>query len=127
MLLLGDSPVTWALLQGPVGAQVSSTGLVSGWTPTTFTSATFNVQATNWAGSDSESWTVQVVSRFDLDVDGDVDIGDFAYLQNCLSGDGNFASGDCQAADSDGDNDVDALDFAGMLPCLAGSEREPGC
>lgn len=55
--------VSLALLQGPPGANIDSNGLVSGWTPTQAQAGqtfTFEVQATNTAGSVTESWQVTV-------------------------------------------------------------------
>jgi len=63
-LVAGTPAPTWSILQGPPGAQVDSTGKVAGWTPSagdmgrTFT---FEVQATNSAGSDTETWQVKVL------------------------------------------------------------------
>jgi uncharacterized lipoprotein YddW (UPF0748 family) len=54
---------SWTLLEGPTGATVSDTGMVSGWTPPAGTigqSYTFTARATNAAGSDDETWQVQV-------------------------------------------------------------------
>jgi len=55
---------TWSLVSGPTGATIDSgTGLITGWTPSagdvgmTFT---FEVNATNALGSDTESWSVKV-------------------------------------------------------------------
>jgi len=54
---------SWTLIEGPSGAQVNSSGLVSGWTPTAADvnqSFTFTVRATNGVGSDDETWQVNV-------------------------------------------------------------------
>lgn len=57
------SPVpTWSVVSGPSGVQVSETGLVYGWTPLAAGAYTIVVRATNVAGSDDESWQVQVES-----------------------------------------------------------------
>jgi uncharacterized lipoprotein YddW (UPF0748 family) len=54
---------SWSLVQGPTGAAINASGYLSGWTPAegdigqTFT---FTVRATNIAGSDDETWTVNV-------------------------------------------------------------------
>lgn len=58
----GDAE-SWALLDGPSGADVDATGRVYGWTPTVSDLGqvfTFAVQAANLAGSDTEGWSVQV-------------------------------------------------------------------
>lgn len=47
----------------------------------------------------------------DLDVDGDVDLVDFATFQVCFTGAGGPAGGSCWIADLDGDGDVDLVDF----------------
>ncbi|MFQ6049303.1 MAG: dockerin type I domain-containing protein, partial [Phycisphaerae bacterium] len=62
-LTQGTAPVTWILLQGPAGASVDSSGLVSGWTPLPSqlgSDVSFEVQASNVAGSDTEAWQVHV-------------------------------------------------------------------
>lgn len=64
-LAQGTSPITWSVIDGPAGTQVDSTGRVHGWTPAPAQAAqafTLTVRATNSAGSDDESWLVQVIS-----------------------------------------------------------------
>ncbi len=62
----GDPPVTWDFGNPPIhpaGAQIDSTGKVTGWTPTTADlGMTFNfqVRATNAEGSNTVNWVVQV-------------------------------------------------------------------
>ncbi len=59
---LADS---WSVIDGPPGAQVSSTGLVSGWTPGLADAGNlfdFTIRATNTVGSDDESWQVLAVA-----------------------------------------------------------------
>ncbi len=65
----------------------------------------------------------------DYNRDGDVDLGDFAFLQRCFSGDAVTYSPGCGPADLDHDNDVDAADFTRFLPCLTGPGllANPGC
>jgi hypothetical protein len=63
----------------------------------------------------------------DFDGDNDVDIVDFAHLQNCLSGAGIPYDPGCTNADIDEDGDVDQSDVATFLPCLAGANQPPGC
>lgn len=64
-LAQGTPSITWSVIDGPAGTQVDSTGRVHGWTPTPAQAAqafTLTVRATNSAGSDDESWLVQVIS-----------------------------------------------------------------
>jgi len=64
----------WDLVSGPPGASVDGSGFVSGWTPSPADDGQmfdFVVEASNTAGSDQESWTVQVSAtapcdKFDL-------------------------------------------------------------
>jgi hypothetical protein len=85
---------------------VSSLGLVSGWTsgpaPGSIGDYTFNIQATNSQGSDTEIWIVRVLSRYDFDFDGDADSSDFGHLQECLSGDTIPYAPGCDDADANG-------------------------
>ena len=60
----GTFPVTWSLVNNPVGMTIDpSTGVVS-WTNPTITGSphTITIRATNVAGSDDESWEVTVTS-----------------------------------------------------------------
>ncbi len=60
-LSAGTFPITWTLPQGPAGADVTSGGYVYGWTPEAGDAGvpvTFEVQASNDAGSDTETWQV---------------------------------------------------------------------
>ncbi|UCD29905.1 MAG: DNRLRE domain-containing protein, partial [Planctomycetota bacterium] len=64
-LVQGAFPVTWTVVQGQPNTQVSSNGLVSGWTPDESDVAhtyTFEIEASNSYGSDTESWQVYVAS-----------------------------------------------------------------
>ncbi len=49
--------------------------------------------------------------RGDFDGDGDVDLGDFARLQTCLSLRGGDLPSSCSAGDFDGDGDIDLIDY----------------
>ncbi len=53
----------WTLVAGPAGAGLGGGGYLSGWTPTAEQvgqTVTFTVRATNGAGFDEETWSVQV-------------------------------------------------------------------
>jgi hypothetical protein len=63
----------------------------------------------------------------DFDGDDDVDMKDFAHLQNCFSGEGIPYGAGCTDADLNEDSDVDQSDFVTFLPCLAGADMPPGC
>jgi hypothetical protein len=59
--------------------------------------------------------------RGDLERDGDVDLSDFAHLQNCLTGSFQTVSNpECVAADLNSDNYVDWKDLDMFLECLGG-------
>lgn len=57
----------------------------------------------------------------DHDMDGDVDMSDFAWFQTCLSGSYVLPSVPCQVADLDNDNDVDHLDLLAFISSLSGT------
>jgi predicted amidohydrolase len=128
-LALGSPLATsWSILDGPAGAQVDGGGRVAGWTPTVGQIGSlcrFEVQAANLSGSDTEVWHVRVLSRADLDEDGDVDQSDFGLFQACLSGTGEAYKSGCSGADLDGDEDVDSHDFDVFAGCIAGSDSPP--
>jgi len=129
-LLQGTQPVSWTVTQAPAGTQINGIGVISGWTPApadTGQLVSFTVQASNAAGSDIESWQAKVFVRADFDHDGDVDQNDFAWFQNCLSGDGHPLSPGCEACDLDGDGDVDGNDFVIFAACMAGANQPPAC
>ena len=64
----------------------------------------------------------------DFDSDGDVDVNDFSFFQQCFNGPGNPpASPDCGEADFDGDHDVDVSDFATFQSCFNGPSRPASC
>ncbi len=63
----------------------------------------------------------------DFDVDGDVDLTDFGYLQGCYSGSGVAPRSGCTDANLDGDNDVDQADFDMFKTCFGGADRPAGC
>ncbi len=129
-LTQGNPVSSWSVIAGPTGIQVSSSGYVSGWTPTAAQSGnlfTITIRATNAYGYDDESWQVMVRYEMDFDVDGDVDLTDFGYLQRCYSGSGVAPASGCEDADLDGDNDVDQTDFGQFKNCFGGANRSPGC
>jgi hypothetical protein len=120
----------WSVVAGPPGVDVDAGGRVSGWTPGTEELGSFldfTIEASNSEGSDTESWQVLVHSPADFDLDGDVDLEDFGYLQACLVGSGKTHEPGCEDADLELDGDVDADDFALFQPCMAGANMQPGC
>jgi hypothetical protein len=63
----------------------------------------------------------------DFDEDNDVDLGDYGFLQACLSDDLVGISSPCADADLNTDTRVDATDAAIFLLCLEGANMPPGC
>ena len=64
-----------------------------------------------------------LVTTADLDLDQDVDVGDFALMQLCFGGSGNPPDPDCPQgvnADLDCDEDVDLDDYAILAGALTG-------
>ncbi|UCD30333.1 MAG: cellulase family glycosylhydrolase [Planctomycetota bacterium] len=126
----GDPSPIWHVLQGPYDLQVTNDGLVSGWTPgasDVCDPITIEIQATNTAGSDTESWGVTVRSMADFDNDNDVDQEDFGFFQACLSGTGNQQEPLCAPTDLDNDNDVDLNDFTLFQARMGGPNQQPIC
>lgn len=130
-LLEGGEPITWSVVQGPIGTQVSDAGLVTSWTPGLGEIGqvrAFEVQATNSDGTASESWSVhvQLIGHCDFDGDEDVDQADFGHLQKCLTGpEKPVMDPDCLDARQDSpDADVDQDDLAIFLAChqLSGAD-----
>ncbi len=63
-LAAGTPPILWRLVKGPTGADVDSTGRVYGWTPAVNgPPVTFEVEAKNDAGLDTEIWQVMVTNN----------------------------------------------------------------
>jgi sugar lactone lactonase YvrE len=58
----------------------------------------------------------------DFDLDGDVDVADYARFQECLAGPMAVASTPCRVPDLDRDLDVDLADFARLQRCLLESD-----
>ncbi len=56
------------------------------------------------------------------DVDGDLDLKDFALLQACYTGPGGVAAPACACADVDGDGDVDLTDYAVVAEFVTGPQ-----
>jgi len=129
-LLAGQEPITWSLVEAPENAQIDEQGVVSWVAPplvdstvSTFV-ATFHARAENAAGSDEQSWQVEVLPVFDglpdFDGDGDVDMADFALLQSCL-GINNFSTAPlCAKADLNDDDRVDKADRILWIECISG-------
>ncbi len=63
----------------------------------------------------------------DFDLDHDVDLDDFAFLQRCLSGNAVSYAPGCAPADLDADGDADPQDLRLFSPCLTGPGQPPGC
>jgi predicted amidohydrolase len=119
---------TWTLLEGPAGARLDAGGRISGWVPGVELIGslhTFQVSAANANGSDTESWQVRVLSRADLDGDGDVDQSDFGLFQLCVSGKGEPLQAGCNASDLTGDGDVDEDDLAVLSDSMNGPGAPP--
>jgi CubicO group peptidase (beta-lactamase class C family) len=129
-LLQGNPLPGWSIEQAPPGTQVSSSGLVTGWTPAHSDIGsvfTFSIKATNSAGSDSESWQLSVQFSADFDGDGDVDQEDFGVFQSCICGSTEGYSAGCAPADLDGDGDVDLNDWTLFNSCVSGPGLPPRC
>ena len=56
----------------------------------------------------------------DFNDDGDVDLDDFACLQNCFGGEGVPVGPECAAADINRDGDVDLDDFDSLQWVMEG-------
>jgi hypothetical protein len=59
----GDTPITWSIDTGalPAGLSLATTGVISG-TPTTATTSTFTVKATNAKGSNTKSLSITIAA-----------------------------------------------------------------
>lgn len=58
----------------------------------------------------------------DFDMDGDVDMTDFAGLQRCLTIGGGSIADECECFDTEGDGDIDETDVEKFVLCGTGSE-----
>ena len=64
----------------------------------------------------------------DFDLDGDVDLVDFAFFQACFNGPNRAAPfPECRPADLNNDGDIDLADFATLQSCFNGPNRPPAC
>jgi hypothetical protein len=65
----------------------------------------------------------------DLDLDGDVDQGDFGVLQACYAGTTQVLTGPCAPADLSGDNYITTADVPFLMSCMtgAGVYPDPAC
>ncbi len=78
-------------------------------------------------GDDDEP-VVRVRPSADLDRDGDTDLADFLYFQECFNGPNAPPTAACAAdADLDADGDVDLIDFLSFQDCFNGPNRPPAC
>jgi hypothetical protein len=64
---------------------------------------------------------VQVALPGDCDGDDDIDMTDFAYVANCLSGPVLWPGDDCACSDIDDDGDADVADLAQFQQAFTGS------
>ncbi len=65
---------------------------------------------------------VRVPGSGDFNGDANVDVADYAALQNCFSGDGEpYAAPDCDVFDSEGDLDVDLVDYDAFHERMTGA------
>jgi len=76
--------------------------------------------------ADSEMFSVANYSA-DIDLDGDVDLGDFGIVQACFTPIGQTVAAGCEDADLNNSGIVDQADFALFLRCLSGANQPPGC
>ncbi len=70
-----------------------------------------------------------VYTPADFDLDGDVDLSDFASFRYCYNGPNQLPTqpSSCGVADLDGDVDVDLSDFAVFQTCFNGPNQPPAC
>lgn len=95
---------------------------------------TGQVAFTNINTGDIQNRNVELLAKpvniFDFDVDGDVDLSDFGFLQLCLTGPDVLVGGPpCAYADLDMEGHVDWVDVQMFRACLSGPELPPitGC
>ncbi len=95
---------------------------------------TGQIAFTNINTGDIQNRNVELLAKpvniFDFDVDGDVDLSDFGFLQLCLTGPDVLVGGPpCAYADLDMEGHVDWVDVQMFRACLSGPELPPitGC
>jgi hypothetical protein len=127
----GDGTLTYQWLKG--GVNVTNGGRVSG-------AAASALQITNTFPPDSGSYACAVTGGCgtvtsnnasltvnpltqpgDFDHDGDVDLDDFAVLQECLGVTNPAGDPTCAPADLSGDNAIDYTDVIKFEGCMSGS------
>lgn len=131
VLLAGQEPIHWSLVEAPESARIDDQGVVRWEVPSyvdpaaqTFT-VTFRVRAENGFGAIERGWQVKVLLVLDglpdFDGDGDADMEDFGLSQSCL-GVKNFAAAPvCAKADLNGDGRVDRADLDIWMGCMSGA------
>ncbi len=74
-----------------------------------------------WHAESANDWGIATFEVYvqrplpgDFDLDGDVDVDDFAYLADCLMGPEVTPAPDCECTDLTTDSDVDMQDFLGF-------------
>ena len=83
--------------------------------------------ASQFGTTTGDVWSFTTAAPGDFDSDGDVDQGDFAYFQRCLSGNGQVVDQPCRNADLHVDGDVDLDDYQVFQSCMGGANQPPGC
>jgi hypothetical protein len=80
-----------------------------------------------WGGN--YAMTVTLPGYSDFDLDGDVDMVDFAHLQRCCAGSATQTNPNCFDADLNDDDRVDAADLALFDACYSGPNvhAQAGC